>query len=197
MENEELTELIMTGKNNEALTTSKFNTYRTSLEVAKEFGKKHKHVLESIENIMVQDKQGSSKRFLKGTYKVKNSLRSYPMYYLSYSGYQYLKNKYTTRKKSTKSNYLYIVKQIGLDDYYKIGITHSIKKRLKQFENVAPIGIELVGSYKTDKALELETELHNTYEASNSNLEWYHLTQEQLKQVCFYIEQNINNEKFV
>lgn len=116
-------------------------------------------------------------------------------YDINKQGYQYLKNRYTTHKKPTKSNHLYIVKQIGLDDYYKIGITYNIEERLKQFETVAPIGIELVRAYKTVKARDLETELHNTYNAFNSNLEWYHLTQEQLNQVCFYIEQNINNEK--
>lgn len=47
MKQEELTELVMTGKNNEALTTSKI--------VSDNFDKKHKNVLQNIENLVAEN----------------------------------------------------------------------------------------------------------------------------------------------
>lgn len=100
MKQEELTELVMTGKNNEALTTSKI--------VANEFGKSHKHVIESIENILnSRDKPSDSNKaenwalqnmFIKDSYKAKGSLRNYPIYYMTRDGFSLLAMGFTGKK---------------------------------------------------------------------------------------------------
>lgn len=87
-----LMQLVTEGQNDEVLTTSKI--------VAENFGKRHADVLESIGNILSNsDKTYNNNKteisvissmFRKSSYKVKNSLRSYPIYYMNRDGFSLL-----------------------------------------------------------------------------------------------------------
>lgn len=93
-------QLVTEGQNDEVLTTSKI--------VADNFGKSHKHVLEAIENILNNgDKLNDSNKdenwalssmFIKSSYKVKNSLRSYPVYYMNRDGFSLLAMGFSGKK---------------------------------------------------------------------------------------------------
>lgn len=67
----------------------------TSLEVAKTFGKRHKHVLESINNL-VAEFSATKVMFAEGTYE--NRGKQYPMYYMNRDGFTLLAMGFTGKK---------------------------------------------------------------------------------------------------
>lgn len=87
MKQEELTELVMTGKNNEALTTSKI--------VSDNFDKKHKNVLQNIENLVAENSAVKS-MFTLGSYD--NRGKQYKMYYMNRDGFSLLAMGFTGKK---------------------------------------------------------------------------------------------------
>lgn len=87
MKQEELTELVMTGKNNEALTTSKI--------VSENFDKKHKNVLQNIENLVAENSAVKS-MFTLGSYD--NRGKQYKMYYMNRDGFSLLAMGFTGKK---------------------------------------------------------------------------------------------------
>lgn len=67
---------IIETRNNQAVTTS--------LNVSKTFGKQHKHVLESIQNIVAENSAAKS-FFALGSYKSRG--RKYKMFYINKDGF--------------------------------------------------------------------------------------------------------------
>ena len=71
----------------------------TSLQVAKVFNKKHKHVIEAINN-KIQSAENSAdyqKMFVAGTYKDSQG-RTYPMYYMNRDGFTFIAFGFTGAK---------------------------------------------------------------------------------------------------
>ena len=71
----------------------------TSLQVAKVFNKKHKHVIEAINN-KIQSAENSAdyqKMFVVGTYKDSQG-RTYPMYYMNRDGFTFIAFGFTGAK---------------------------------------------------------------------------------------------------
>lgn len=62
----------------------------TSLQVAKNFQKEHKHVLESINNLAAEN-SATKNMFVVGTYV--NRGREYPMFYMNRDGFSLLVKK--------------------------------------------------------------------------------------------------------
>lgn len=61
----------------------------TSLMVAEKFGKEHKHVLDSIREILKAEKSALT-LFKEDTYKVDGNNKSYPMFYMNRDGFSLL-----------------------------------------------------------------------------------------------------------
>lgn len=78
---------IIETRNNQAVTTS--------LNVSKTFGKQHKHVLESIQNIVAENSAAKS-FFALGSYKSRG--RKYKMYYMNKDGFTLLAMSFTGKK---------------------------------------------------------------------------------------------------
>ena len=68
----------------------------TSLVVAEAFGKEHKHVLESIKNLTVEN-SAVKKMFAEGVYKNERN-REYPMFYMNRDGFTLLAMGFTGKK---------------------------------------------------------------------------------------------------
>lgn len=67
----------------------------TSLQVAKNFGKEHKHVLESIKNLAAEN-SATKNMFVAGTYV--NRGKEYPMFYMNRDGFSLLAMGFTGKK---------------------------------------------------------------------------------------------------
>ncbi|CAI2580400.1 hypothetical protein AKUA1202_04890 [Apilactobacillus kunkeei] len=86
---------LIENKNNQAVTTS--------LQVAETFGKKHKIVLKSIEDLLANGVAQNyatpkNKMFAKGTYKHPQNHQEYPMYYMNKDGFTLLAFGFTGKK---------------------------------------------------------------------------------------------------
>ena len=71
----------------------------TSLQVAETFGKRHKNVIQAIEN-KIQSAENSAdyqNMFAKGTYKDSKG-RTYPMYYMNRDGFTFVAFGFTGKK---------------------------------------------------------------------------------------------------
>lgn len=72
---------------------------------------------------------------------------------------------------------VYFVKHRNLSPI-KIGYTNDLTSRLNAFNNVAPYGIEVVGTIETDKPERLEKQLHELLKSFRLNGEWFEITTE-------------------
>ncbi len=72
--------------------------------------------------------------------------------------------------------YVYLLKEMGREGY-KIGSTNSsdIGKRIKQLQTGNSSVIYLKDNFETDKPFKLETMLHNRFNSSRINGEWFDL----------------------
>lgn len=73
------------------------NVVVSSRDVAEHFGKQHKHVLESIENMKAEN-SALLKMFYPSTYKVDGNRKSYPMYLMNRDGFSLLVMGFTGAK---------------------------------------------------------------------------------------------------
>lgn len=104
----------------------------TSLKIADVFGKRHKNVLQSIENLMAEN-SAVKKYFAKTTYKNERN-REYPMYYLNRDGFTLLAMGFTG-KEATQFKIKLIEEFNRMEDYIKetneTGIAMSIPDDMK------------------------------------------------------------------
>lgn len=88
---------------------------------------------------------------------------------------------------------VYFFRHIGLTPI-KIGFSENESpiNRFEQFKTYAPFGAELIGFIRTNKAKELESELHKKYARDRIKGEWFEITKEEAcKSISFY--SNIND----
>ena len=160
-------------------------TVKTSFEMAEKLKKQHGNLLQTIYSIMKRidgkdifienfyyDKNRNKRRFIEITEK----------------GLEILNNKtLVPQSKNLEFNTLYIVKHKDIENYYKIGITKNLEKRLKSLNNASPTGIEVVYQLESENVRKLEKDIHELLKGYNSNLEWFKLTEEKLQETlhCF------------
>jgi predicted GIY-YIG superfamily endonuclease len=86
--------------------------------------------------------------------------------------------------------YLYIIQAKGTD-YFKIGITNDLKKRLSTLQTGSPIKLYLVRYYLiyTD-ANKLEKLIHNYLSEYHIHLEWYSISISKLKDIEMIINKH-------
>lgn len=126
-----MTELVIM-RNKSAVTTS--------LVVAEVFGKEHKHVLESIKNLTVEN-SAVRKMFAEGVYKNERN-REYPMYYMNRDGFSLLVMGYTG-KEALKFKLSFIDQYNRMEEYItnQKRITSTPTGRKESFE-MALTGVE-------------------------------------------------------
>lgn len=77
---------------------------------------------------------------------------------------------------------------------YKIGVTSNIQQRIKSIQTSSPDKIELIETYRSDHAFEIEKTLHNYYSHCHIINEWFELFLEDeinFKEKCLKIENNL------
>jgi Rha family phage regulatory protein len=98
----------------------------TSLQVAKVFNKKHKHVIEAINN-KIQSAENSAdyqKMFVAGTYKDLQG-RTYPMYYMNRDGFTFIAFGFTGKKA----------------DEFKLKYINAFNQMEKQLQQQKPLSL--------------------------------------------------------
>jgi len=77
---------------------------------------------------------------------------------------------------------------------YKIGVTSNIQQRIKSIQTSSPDKIELIETYHSNYAFEIEKALHNYYAHRHIINEWFELFLEDelcFKEKCLKIEKNL------
>ena len=97
---------------------------------------------------------------------------------------------------SSKKGYVYFFKHISLHPI-KIGYTlnESPMDRFNQFKTYAPFGAEIVGFIETEKARNLESELHKKYSDKRMEGEWFDISIDCVKKEIETHQQKSNIEE--
>lgn len=88
--------------------------------------------------------------------------------------------------------FLYLIQHKNLSEYTKIGYTTDIEKRIKSLQTASPTGINLIYLVESDYAFKIEQALHKRYSSKNSNLEWFKLSDNDIKTIINWIETQIS-----
>ena len=88
--------------------------------------------------------------------------------------------------------FLYLIQHKNLSEYTKIGYTTDIEKRIKSLQIASPTGINLIYLVESDYAFKMEQALHKRYSSKNSNLEWFKLSDNDIKTIINWIETQIS-----
>lgn len=73
--------------------------------------------------------------------------------------------------------FVYIIQDIDVTRYYKIGRSHEIKRRLGRFDTKLPMRVRVVGLlYAGSKEIEFEAHLHRQYASQRIRGEWFALS---------------------
>lgn len=79
---------------------------------------------------------------------------------------------------------IYLIKSLN-EGVYKIGVSKTPNKRLKEVQTGNPSPIDILYLYETEYAYKIETCLHNRYSHYNTHGEWFELS---LKEELSFIE---------
>jgi Predicted transcriptional regulators len=75
-------------------------------------------------------------------------------------------------RKSRKRAGVYVLK---CRELYKIGRSNDLQFRMKAFRTANPFDIEVIRLFETEKSLNLEKDLHKTFQHRRVNGEWFNL----------------------
>jgi hypothetical protein len=79
--------------------------------------------------------------------------------------------------------YVYIIKECGLNKYYKIGKTSTIQGRLSALETAMPYPMEVISIIVTSDYDSLELELHRRFSTKRRKNEWFELDDNDIAQI--------------
>ena len=82
------------------------------------------------------------------------------------------------------AGYVYVIQDIDISMFYKIGRTINPKDRLNKFAVELPFATEIVAIVATDDAPTLEWQLQQRYADSRKRGEWFDLSRDQVREIC-------------
>lgn len=80
---------------------------------------------------------------------------------------------------------IYLIKSLD-DGCYKIGVSKSPDKRLKQLQTGNPSELQLLYVYDSEIAFKIEKVLHNTFNINKEHGEWFNLS---IKDEFYFIDE--------
>jgi len=83
-------------------------------------------------------------------------------------------------RKSKIAGYVYVVK---FKDFYKMGRTKSLRKRLKTYDEMYPFKVEVLHTIQVDDYMQIETEILRKFRHRRIKGEWFKLSKTDLKQL--------------
>jgi len=182
----------------ELIAKNKDQSTMTSRELAKVLDRRHDNILRDIakidllilEEIILEDANGRSKKYIvynltpaqvytficESRYKSKSALMVHGVDGII-TALRALKPVETKEKKG----FVYVIK---CNDFYKIGRTNNVQKRLSGMQTGNPYELELILSIKTNSPFTLETSLHTKFKDKLIRGEWFKLSDKDLKIIC-------------
>ena len=82
------------------------------------------------------------------------------------------------------AGYVYVIQDIDISSFYKIGRTSNPSRRFKEFSQLLPFEIEVVAIVPTEDAPTLEWQLHQRYAEQRQRSEWFKLQDSHVKEIC-------------
>ena len=82
------------------------------------------------------------------------------------------------------AGYVYVIQDVDISRYFKIGRTIDPSRRLSEFKVILPFETEIVAIVETDNAPILENDLHRRYASALRRGEWYALGDNQVREIC-------------
>lgn len=86
--------------------------------------------------------------------------------------------------------YVYIIKDVSVTGYHKIGCTDNPERRLREFAVKLPFETEIVLLIKNHNATAFERMLHSTFDDKRIRGEWFDLSGDEIdfiKAMCDYM----------
>lgn len=84
---------------------------------------------------------------------------------------------------SNLGGFVYVIKECGLNKYYKIGMTRALIARLSHLETAMPYAMEIIAIIPTSDCEGLEQRLHRQYGKLRRKLEWFELKPEHIQDI--------------
>lgn len=91
--------------------------------------------------------------------------------------------------------YLYLAQHNDLPQYTKIGYTSDLDKRVQQLNTGSPTGIKLIYTKETEYAYRVEQALHARYHHKNTNLEWFNLSEDDIRDIIYWVDTQVDRHK--
>jgi hypothetical protein len=82
-----------------------------------------------------------------------------------------------------RGEYVYVIKDVDISGYYKIGRTTDLYTRLSTFEVKLPFEIEVIAILQCGNAIQLERELHRRFASKRVKGEWFNLSTDDLEAI--------------
>ena len=82
------------------------------------------------------------------------------------------------------AGYVYVIQDIDISNFYKIGRTSNPSRRFKELSQLLPFEIEVVAIVPTDDAPTLEWQLHQRYAEQHQRGEWFKLQDHHVREIC-------------
>lgn len=82
-----------------------------------------------------------------------------------------------------KGQFVYLIKDIDVTGYHKIGMTTNPHTQLRDFGVKLPFNIHIVALIPCTNARQLESWLHKQYEGKRINGEWFNLNSNDIEQI--------------
>lgn len=83
-------------------------------------------------------------------------------------------------EQSKRNGYVYL---INAGEFYKIGISRNVDRRITQLSTIPPFDVTLVCIIETDDMLGLENKLHTMFSEKRVNGEWFTLSDEDVNYI--------------
>jgi hypothetical protein len=121
-------------------------------------------------------------------FEITNSERRAILYFLSSHGYSLWGTKKTYEYKESGSGYVYLAYcETG---HHKIGISATPEGRIKHFDTIMPVSVELQHIFKCDDSFAAEQTLHDMLSEYRFKGEWFSLPREIVKSIKSIIHFN-------
>lgn len=83
------------------------------------------------------------------------------------------------------AGYVYVIQDVDISHYYKIGYTGNLKERIDDYFGVKlPFQTEYVAIIESGDARTLEWQLHQRYAESRKRGEWFDLSRDDVHEIC-------------
>lgn len=87
-------------------------------------------------------------------------------------------------KKPAQRGYIYLLRAVVPDNYYKIGLSIDPVKRIESMGVLLPFPIKPLHQFPTNHRFRAEKQLHDKYANKRVNGEWFALSEQDVKDIC-------------